>query len=134
MRQLKYHEQKLLKKVDLLAWKGETNHREVAALRRYLIQDRDDYKKYNRCGCFVLFWRASMLRMSLERGRWSPFFFGGGRGRGNSLCLEELGLPSKRSCSSYMYAFPTSFVQVDWHDNKAHKHLAAIRKGRSYSN
>lgn len=48
MRQLKHHEQKLLKKVDLLAWKGETNHREVAALRRYLIQDRDDYKKYNR--------------------------------------------------------------------------------------
>jgi len=51
MRQLKFHEQKLLKKVNFLEWKAENGHREAAVLRRYHVQDRDDYKKYNKlCG------------------------------------------------------------------------------------
>ena len=51
MRQLKFHEKKLLKKVNFLQWKNEHNHREVEMIRRYHLQDRDDYKKYNRlCG------------------------------------------------------------------------------------
>eukprot|EP00271_Cylindrocystis_brebissonii_P010292 TRINITY_DN26449_c0_g1_i1.p1 TRINITY_DN26449_c0_g1~~TRINITY_DN26449_c0_g1_i1.p1 ORF type:complete len:183 (-),score=41.71 TRINITY_DN26449_c0_g1_i1:635-1183(-) len=51
MRKLKFHEQKLLKKVNFLHWKKEHNFREVEALRRYHITDRDDYKKYNKlCG------------------------------------------------------------------------------------
>lgn len=51
MRKLKFHEQKLLRKVDFLQWKNEHNLREVQAMRRYHIQDRDDYKKYNKlCG------------------------------------------------------------------------------------
>lgn len=51
MRQLKFHEKKLLKKVNFLQWKNEHNHREVEVIRRYHLQDRDDYKKYNRlCG------------------------------------------------------------------------------------
>ncbi len=29
MRQLKFHERKLLKKVDFLQWKSENNHREL---------------------------------------------------------------------------------------------------------
>ena len=45
MRQLKYHEQKLLKKVDFLNWKQDKNLREVKILRRYHIQDRQDYHK-----------------------------------------------------------------------------------------
>jgi len=48
LRALKYHEQKLLKKVDFLQWKPEQNAREVAVLRRYHIQVREDYLKYNR--------------------------------------------------------------------------------------
>eukprot|EP00879_Flechtneria_rotunda_P004429 GHRR01004680.1.p1 GENE.GHRR01004680.1~~GHRR01004680.1.p1 ORF type:complete len:184 (+),score=46.26 GHRR01004680.1:172-723(+) len=48
MRQLKHHEQKLLKKVNFLRWKNENNQRELQVMRRYHIQDRDDYKKYNR--------------------------------------------------------------------------------------
>ncbi|GLC51417.1 hypothetical protein PLESTB_000500100 [Pleodorina starrii] len=48
MRQLKYHEQKLLKKVDFLRWKSDDNVRELQVMRRYHIQDRDDYKKYNK--------------------------------------------------------------------------------------
>ena len=51
MRQLKHHEKKLLKKVNFLQWKNEHNHREVEVMRRYHLQDRDDYKKYNKlCG------------------------------------------------------------------------------------
>ncbi|KIZ03241.1 U3 small nucleolar ribonucleoprotein IMP3 [Monoraphidium neglectum] len=48
MRQLKHHERKLLKKVDFLRWKNEHNMRELQAMRRYHIQNRDDYKTYNK--------------------------------------------------------------------------------------
>jgi|Transcript_24833 U3 small nucleolar ribonucleoprotein protein IMP3 len=51
MRILKHHEKKLLKKVDFLEWKSENGAREVQVMRRYHVQDRDDYKKYNKlCG------------------------------------------------------------------------------------
>lgn len=51
MRQLKYHEQKLLKKVDFLNWKQDGDQREVKVMRRYHIQNREDYHKYNKlCG------------------------------------------------------------------------------------
>ncbi|CAM9307576.1 unnamed protein product [Choristocarpus tenellus] len=48
MRKLKYHEQKLLKKVDFLQWKSDQNLREIKVIRRYRIQNRDDYIKYNK--------------------------------------------------------------------------------------
>lgn len=48
MRQLKHHEAKLLKKVNFLDWKREHNARELAVMRRYHIQDRDDYMRYNK--------------------------------------------------------------------------------------
>ncbi|KAJ3932157.1 MAG: hypothetical protein NXY57DRAFT_1004296 [Lentinula lateritia] len=47
VRKLKYHEQKLLKKVDFLNWKQDANLREVKVMRRYHIQNREDYHKYN---------------------------------------------------------------------------------------
>lgn len=51
MRKLKFHEQKLLKKVNLYSWKKEDNERETKILRRYYIQDPEDYTKYNKlCG------------------------------------------------------------------------------------
>jgi len=51
MRQLKHHEKKLLRKVDLYSWKHEDNLRVAKILRRYHIQDRNDYTSYNRiCG------------------------------------------------------------------------------------
>ena len=50
MRKLKHHEQRLLKKVDFM-WQREDNIRELTILRRYHIQDREDYVKYNKlCG------------------------------------------------------------------------------------
>lgn len=51
VRSLKYHERTLLKKADFLQWKSDDNVREVKILRRYHIQKREDYHKYNRlCG------------------------------------------------------------------------------------
>jgi U3 small nucleolar ribonucleoprotein protein IMP3 len=48
MRQLKHHEKKLLKKVDFFHWKNESNLREAQIIRKYLLQDREDYIKYNK--------------------------------------------------------------------------------------
>lgn len=47
LRKLQHHEAKLLKKVDFLRWKTDNNEREVAILRRYHIEKREDYVKYN---------------------------------------------------------------------------------------
>lgn len=48
MRQLKYHEKKLLKKVDFFSWKSEENVRESKIIKKYLLQQREDYVKYNK--------------------------------------------------------------------------------------
>jgi len=61
VRQFKHHEQKLLKKVDFLnvrlplsgwsrrsdnfQWKRDADLREIKVMRRYHIQDREDYNK-----------------------------------------------------------------------------------------
>jgi U3 small nucleolar ribonucleoprotein protein IMP3 len=51
VRKLKYHEQKLLKKVDFLSWKTDNTLRESKVLRRYHVQKREDYHRYNKlCG------------------------------------------------------------------------------------
>ncbi|KAL1898754.1 U3 small nucleolar ribonucleoprotein imp3 [Ceratocystis pirilliformis] len=50
VRKLKYHEQKLLKKVDFVNYKKD-EHRDANVVRRYMIQKPEDYFKYNRlCG------------------------------------------------------------------------------------
>eukprot|EP00594_Rhizosolenia_setigera_P008194 CAMPEP_0178973762 /NCGR_PEP_ID=MMETSP0789-20121207/21945_1 /TAXON_ID=3005 /ORGANISM="Rhizosolenia setigera, Strain CCMP 1694" /LENGTH=181 /DNA_ID=CAMNT_0020661749 /DNA_START=9 /DNA_END=554 /DNA_ORIENTATION=- len=48
MRQLKHHEKKLLRKVDLYSWKGENTIRAAKIMRRYLIQNRDDFTSYTK--------------------------------------------------------------------------------------
>eukprot|EP01134_Creolimax_fragrantissima_P007980 CFRG7980T1 len=51
VRKLKYHEQKLLKKVDFVQWKSDNNVREAEVIRRYQLTKREDYVKYNKlCG------------------------------------------------------------------------------------
>ena len=51
MRELKYHEKKLLKKVDFLNWKKDKTLRESKTMRRYYVQKSEDLKKYNKiCG------------------------------------------------------------------------------------
>mgnify|MGYP003975865037 CR=1 FL=1 len=48
MRQLKHHEQKLLKKVDFFNWKSEQNVREASVIRKYRLQKREDYVQYSK--------------------------------------------------------------------------------------
>lgn len=50
VRKLKHHEQRLLKKVDFLQYQTD-NPNEAQVMRRYHVQDREDYVRYNRiCG------------------------------------------------------------------------------------
>lgn len=46
MRKLKFHEKKLLKRVNFIEYKREWGHREALVTRRYHLTERDDYKKY----------------------------------------------------------------------------------------
>lgn len=48
VRKLKFHEQKLLKKVDFISWEVDNNLHEVKVMRKYCIQKREDYTKYNK--------------------------------------------------------------------------------------
>ncbi|KAJ3019407.1 Small subunit (SSU) processome component [Thoreauomyces humboldtii] len=48
VRELKYHEQKLLKKVDFLQWKSDNSLKETQVMRRYHVTRREDYIKYNK--------------------------------------------------------------------------------------
>lgn len=48
VRKLKYHEQKLLKKVDFISWEADNNIHEVKVLKKYYIQKREHYTKYNK--------------------------------------------------------------------------------------
>eukprot|EP00919_Chromeraceae_sp_WS-2016_P061530 GHVR01145945.1.p1 GENE.GHVR01145945.1~~GHVR01145945.1.p1 ORF type:complete len:103 (-),score=11.03 GHVR01145945.1:461-769(-) len=44
-RKLKHHEQKLLKKTDILSWKSD-NKKEHKLINKYYIQNREDYTQY----------------------------------------------------------------------------------------
>ncbi|XP_053324624.1 U3 small nucleolar ribonucleoprotein protein IMP3 isoform X3 [Spea bombifrons] len=48
VRKLKYHERKLLKKVDFINWEVDNNIHEVKVLRKYHVDKREDYTKYNK--------------------------------------------------------------------------------------
>ena len=43
LRKLKWHEKKLLRKTDFLEWRKEKNVQTIKVLRRYLIENREDY-------------------------------------------------------------------------------------------
>ncbi|XP_068933453.1 U3 small nucleolar ribonucleoprotein protein IMP3-like [Petaurus breviceps papuanus] len=49
VRKLKFHEQKLLKRVDFLNWEAlDHNLHELCILRHYRVQRYEDYTRYNR--------------------------------------------------------------------------------------
>ncbi|XP_010261126.1 PREDICTED: U3 small nucleolar ribonucleoprotein protein IMP3-like [Nelumbo nucifera] len=60
MRKLKFHEKKLLKKVNFLEWKREGGHGEAHVMQRYHVTGRDDYKKYSSL-CWVVQKLVNML-------------------------------------------------------------------------
>ncbi|KAK6641386.1 hypothetical protein RUM44_013097 [Polyplax serrata] len=48
VRKLKFHEKKLLKKVDFIAWEVDNNLHEIKIMKRFHIQKREDYTLYNK--------------------------------------------------------------------------------------
>ncbi|ADM11585.1 U3 small nucleolar ribonucleoprotein protein IMP3 [Encephalitozoon intestinalis ATCC 50506] len=48
MRELKFHEKKLLKKVNFLEWKNTNTSLEHLAIVKYCLRDREEYVRYNR--------------------------------------------------------------------------------------
>lgn len=46
VRKLKFHEQKLLKKVDFINWKADNNVHETKVLRKFHVRKREDYTKF----------------------------------------------------------------------------------------
>ena len=51
VRKLKFHEQKLLKKVDFISWKSDSNLSQNLA--KVHMQKREDYTKYNKLSGLV---------------------------------------------------------------------------------
>ena len=66
MRQLKYHEKKLLRKVDLYSWKNEDNLRVAKLLRRYHIQNREDFTAYQRIAGMITKLAAKLKTLTVE--------------------------------------------------------------------
>jgi U3 small nucleolar ribonucleoprotein protein IMP3 len=66
MRVLKHHEKKLLKKVDFFSWKEEANVREATIIRKYHLQDREDYIKYNKMAGMVTKLVAKLVTLPKE--------------------------------------------------------------------
>lgn len=48
VRKLKFHEKKLLKKVDFMSWEVDNNLSEVKVMKKYYVQKREDYTRYNK--------------------------------------------------------------------------------------
>ena len=48
VRKLKFHEQKLLRKVDFYNWEASNNLHEAKIMKRYHIQKREEYTLYNK--------------------------------------------------------------------------------------
>ena len=59
VRKLKYHERKLLKRVDFISWKSDDNLEAVKTIRKYHLQKREDYNKYHKLA-------KSILRLTLK--------------------------------------------------------------------
>eukprot|EP00929_Paragymnodinium_shiwhaense_P058508 TRINITY_DN29294_c0_g1_i1.p1 TRINITY_DN29294_c0_g1~~TRINITY_DN29294_c0_g1_i1.p1 ORF type:complete len:184 (+),score=53.17 TRINITY_DN29294_c0_g1_i1:82-633(+) len=66
MRQLKHHEKKLLRKVNFYDWKSDANVREVKVLRKYGIEDREDYTKYNKMAGHITKLVAQLRKMKAD--------------------------------------------------------------------
>ena len=56
VRKFKYHEQKLLKKVDFMEWRSDKKHHAAAIMQRFYISKRAEYAKYQHlCGHITAF-------------------------------------------------------------------------------
>lgn len=64
MRDLKYHEQKLLKKVNFLEWKQTNTTREQLVTSKFFLKSREEYKEYNRIVGMIRKLAESLARLA----------------------------------------------------------------------
>ncbi|MBN3287225.1 IMP3 protein, partial [Polyodon spathula] len=95
VRKLKYHEQKLLKKVDFISWEVDQNLHEVKVLRRFHIEKREDYTKYNKLSRSV----RELARKIRDLGEKDGF-----RAKCTSQLLNKLSERCSRVCSVFCAA------------------------------
>mgnify|MGYP001988088868 CR=1 FL=1 len=66
MRELKFHEKKLLKKVNFVQWKSDSTLHEAQVLRRYRVTNRDDYRHYSKLVGNVTNLAATLKKLSMS--------------------------------------------------------------------
>lgn len=64
MRTLKFHEQKLLKKVNFLEWKSTNTTREQVVSSRFCLKTRDEYLRYNKVVAMIRKLTESLSRLA----------------------------------------------------------------------
>jgi U3 small nucleolar ribonucleoprotein protein IMP3 len=106
VRKLKFHEKKLLKKVDFLSWEVDNNIHEVKVMKKYYIQKREDYTKYNKLSRLV----REIARKVKDLNMKDPF-----RAEATSQMLEKLQamglIPTKRSLALCDKVSATAFCR-----------------------
>jgi U3 small nucleolar ribonucleoprotein protein IMP3 len=63
MRQLKFHEQKLLKKVNFLEWGSTNTTREHLVISKYQLKDREEYAVYHRIASKIRSLAEALVRL-----------------------------------------------------------------------
>ncbi|WAR30947.1 IMP3-like protein, partial [Mya arenaria] len=121
VRKLKFHEKKLLKKVDFISWNVDNNLHELKVMKKYYIQRREDYTKYNKLSRQV----RELVRRIKELDVKDPF-----RQEAVGQILEKLHslglIPTKRSLQLADDVNASSFCRqmedfVTWTDTSAIK-------------
>ncbi|KAM3850886.1 U3 small nucleolar ribonucleoprotein IMP3-like [Vipera latastei] len=110
VRKLKFHVQKLLKKLDLVNWEAASgNLAELHVLRRYRIQRKEDYSRYNQLSRAV----RDLARQIRDLGDVPESV--GFRPRSTAALLEKLYamgvVPSKRSLEQCNRVSASSFCR-----------------------
>ncbi|XP_069119983.1 U3 small nucleolar ribonucleoprotein protein IMP3-like [Argopecten irradians] len=106
VRKLKFHEKKLLKKVDFISWEIDNNLHELRVMKKYYIQRREDYTKYNKMSREI----RELARKIKELDVKDPF-----RTEATSQLLEKLYtmrlIPTKKSLESADKVTASSFCR-----------------------
>jgi U3 small nucleolar ribonucleoprotein protein IMP3 len=66
LRKLRFHERKLLRKVDFVQYKSENSVRELKVMRIYNISDREEYQKYNRMVGEIKHLASELLKLDVS--------------------------------------------------------------------
>lgn len=70
VRKLKFHEKKLLKKVDFISWELDNNIHEAKILRKYHIKKRQHYSMYNTLAAHVSLCILWFCSLNKSKGQW----------------------------------------------------------------